>query len=164
MTCDSDCEPPAWLRALHPGGTDQFGFDFEADLTRYLERRTSYSSGTRLRSRLVGGYEWEVTTAGQTGLSEPRLPTTLAATVTDGSVVLTCRAISTASLEATVSAVAWDAPTGITVSSESISDQRAVATLSADADLADGEYEVVITATAGAKTIPVTCILKVNRC
>jgi hypothetical protein len=158
MSCE--CEPLRWARALHPGGTDQYAVDFEADLTRWLERRTWYAAGVRVRSRLVGGYEWEITVAGQTGLVEKRLPTTLGQTVVDGSATLTCRAISTDSLEATLDGATWES-SGVTISSEILSAQRAIATLTSDDE---GEHEVLVTGTAGVRTIPVTCILKVARC
>lgn len=162
MTCE--CEPAKWERPLAPGGTDVYAVDFEDDLAMFLQRSTSYSTGTFLRSRLVKGYEWEVTTAGQTAIREPRLGTTIAGTTADGSCVLTCRALSTNSLEATVSAVTWEAPTGITVSDDSYTGQLAYATLAIASTFEEGEHEIVVTAIAGTKVIPKSVILQVNRC
>lgn len=162
MTCE--CEAQAWERPLHPGGVDQYAYDFENDLARWLERRTTYQTSTFLRSRLVPGYEWEVTVAGQTGLKEPRLSTTIGQTTQDGAAVLTCRALSTSSLEAVLSDAEWEAPDGITVSGETETGQRAIATLEADESIAVGDYPILITATAGTKTIPVTCVLRVSKC
>lgn len=163
MNCD--CFPIRWPQSLAPGGSDQFAVDFGLRLSRILARRTSYELGVRLRSRQVAGFEWEVTQAGQTGALDPRLPRVLGDTVTDGSCVLTCRPISTASLEAQITAVTWQGPAGITAAGETWDGaQRTAAVLSAGPGVQPGEYPVVVTATAGQKVIPQTCILRVGSC
>lgn len=67
-------------------------------------------------------YRYECTTAGATGAAEPAWPTTEAATVTDGSVVWTCRGAAEVPVPvqqaATIQAAAWyegalDLPVGI---------------------------------------------------
>lgn len=155
-----------WGQALAPGGSDQFAVDFGSRLARMLDRATTYGLGVRLRSSRVAGFEWEVTQAGQTGFGpEPRLPIIDGQWVADGSCILTCRPISTASLEAQISGVVWDTPAGITVSGETWDTaQRASATLSVASDVEPGEYEILVTATAGTKVIPQVCVLEVGSC
>lgn len=163
MNCD--CFPIYWQQSLAPGGSDQFAVDFGLRLSRILARRTSYGLGARLRSRKVAGFEWEVTQAGQTGVQEPRLPTVVGKTVKDGGCMLTCRPLSTASLEAQISAAAWSAPAGITISNSQVdAAQKAIATISVAANTAPGEYTIKVTATAGGKVIVQDCILKVGNC
>lgn len=105
-----------------------YAIDFEPHLVRLHEQNTDYLSGARVRPAIGTGYEYECTTGGRTGAKNVRWPTTIAATVTDGSVVWTCRALSTASLKTTVSGTpTWNADTGLTVSGATISGQRAIA-------------------------------------
>jgi hypothetical protein len=163
MTCD--CFPLRWEQPLAPGGSDQYAVDFAPRLARLLGRRTSYDLGVRLRSSKVAGFEWEVTRAGQTGDIEPRLPTKEGLTVQYGSCILTCRAISTGSLEAQITAVTWTPPPGLTITGDTWgTDQKAVATITAGSNLATGEYTIKVTATAGDKVIVQDCILKVGNC
>lgn len=163
MSCD--CFPLRWEQELAPGGADEFSVDFAPRLARVLARRTSYEAGVRLRSSKVAGFEWEVTEAGQTGDIEPRLPTVDGAWVRDGGAVLTCRPLSSASLEAQISAVEWSPPPGITKSGDSWdAAQKAVATLTAASNIEPGDYEILVTGTAGSKVIPQVCVLRVGGC
>lgn len=163
MNCD--CFPVRWPQSLGPGGSDQFAVDFGLRLARLLTRRTSYDLGMRLRSRQVAGFEWEVTRAGQTGSLDPRLPVVVGDSVVDGSCVLTCREISAASLESQISVVTWQAPSGITATDVTWDvTQRVAAVLSVGPTVQPGEYEVVVTANAGQKVIPQTCVLRVGSC
>ena len=59
------------------------------------------------------GFEYECTTGGQTSPTEPKWPTTVAGTVTDGSVTWTARAFSTNATD-TISSANVNAPTGVT--------------------------------------------------
>lgn len=52
---------------------------------------TAYSLTDVARPTTRNGYAYEVTTAGTTGSTEPTWPTTVGNTVTDGTVVWTCR-------------------------------------------------------------------------
>lgn len=53
---------------------------------------TAYALGDYVVPTTENGYRYECTTAGTSGTTEPVWPTTIGATVTDGSVVWTCRA------------------------------------------------------------------------
>lgn len=55
------------------------------------EPSTAQSPGDVVRPMVRGDFNFECTTAGTTGASEPNWPTTAAATVNDGSVVWTAR-------------------------------------------------------------------------
>lgn len=52
---------------------------------------TALTAGVLRRPLTSNGFRYEVTTAGTTGATEPTWPTTVGATVTDGTVVFTCR-------------------------------------------------------------------------
>lgn len=98
----------------------------QIDLTDFCERRWDAVRGTgiyrlgdyvRPNPFSRNGYEYECTQAGQVGVSEPAWPTTIAATVDDGSVVWTCRAISNNSLFKTVVSAVWSGD-GFTITDE----------------------------------------------
>ena len=81
--------------------------------------------GEFIRPRLISeggdganGYEYELTTAGQSGENEPSWPTTPGETVTDGSAIWTCRAISNSSLGMTIANSDWDGPEIVSFSAE----------------------------------------------
>lgn len=61
------------------------------------------------------GFEYRVTTAGQSGASEPVWPTTNGETVTSGSVVFTTQPISNDSLSKTIDTSTWSSPTGVDI-------------------------------------------------
>lgn len=55
---------------------------------------TAYALGAYVKPTTPNGYRYECTTAGTSGTSEPTWPTTIGATVTDGTVVWTCRKLT----------------------------------------------------------------------
>lgn len=65
------------------------------------------------------GYEYKATQAGQVGVVEPDWPIVIGESVTDGSVIWECQAISNASLMKTISTALWDGD-GFTVAGQSI--------------------------------------------
>lgn len=161
MTCKY--EPALVWPDKHPDANEDYAVDFTAYLTRWRQSGTDYTLTTRVRVASRPGHEYEVTTAGQTGGREPIFPTTIGSTVTDGSVVWTCRAVSTSSLKATVSSVAWAAnSTDITIASESLSGQIATAFLSGGQDGTDYEVKVTATLSNGA-SVPKLVILPVRK-
>lgn len=108
------------------GENKPYGLDLTKFCTNYFAEGEYYALTERVRPREIedggkgpNGFEYEVTTAGQTGSREPIWPTTIAATVTSGSVTFTCRAISNSSLTKTISSSTWSVPTGITADDDS---------------------------------------------
>lgn len=118
-------EPFAEMPAKRSYHTIDYGIDWTAFLAKHWQQGTSYAANDRIRPRTPTGFEYEATTAGQSAAREPRWPTTLADTVADGSVVWTARALSTASLQTTVSASTWTADPGLTLSGSQLDGQLA---------------------------------------
>lgn len=138
----------------HPDSVLPILFDFAArGLAQRWRSGEDLSLSYRVRPLQPNGFEYEVTTAGQSGQREPVWPRTAGATVADGSVVWTCRAISTASLSATVSSVAWSADSGLTVASETLQGQVARALVSGGTD--GQTYRVTAEATCSDGTVAV---------
>lgn len=107
-----------------------------------------YAAATRIRpAAKPSGFEYQAT-AGQSGSREPKWPTVAEATITDGSITWTAKAISNASLSRTIVTAVWSAPTGITLSSEVTTNtdgaQRVLAYIQGDTA---GTYEVTATVT-----------------
>ena len=99
-------------------------FDWHDYLASQWQPGAGYGFGARVRgSRLQStGFEYEATTGGVSGRRRPNFPSLLGATVIDGSVTWTARAISTASLRATILTSAFTTVAGITLSNESNDD------------------------------------------
>lgn len=130
---------------LRVGDKVPITLDFSLVAARHWRRGATIPVNQRIRAK-KSGYEYEATTAGQTGNSEPMWPLTLDATVNDGSVVWTARAISLASLLKILVSVVWTVPTGLTKSGESadLTNQTAEAYIEA---VTAGSYEVIVTPT-----------------
>jgi hypothetical protein len=159
-----DIEPAAVWPAKDPSEKLDYAVSFERGLTRFWKPGETYTATTHVRPSKPTGFEYECTTTGQSGAREPtNWPTTEGATLTEGSVTWTCRAISALSLITTISATpTWVAPTGITVSGETISGQMAIAYIAGGQD--GQEYSVLVTATCADTTIrSKACILPVKR-
>jgi len=144
MTCYSESAAAVWPEK-DPADKLDYAVDFEGAITNRVMRGRNYSLTMRVRPSKATGYEYECTTAGQTGWREPKFPMTIGATVVDGSVVWTCRALSNASLSTTVASTpTWSAP-GLTLSGETLIGQRAIAYIEGGEDGQD--YSIVVTAT-----------------
>jgi hypothetical protein len=143
--------------------------DYEVDFTDALSRKWGASDKSRALAifiRAPNGYDFECTTAGRSGVSEPRWTKTLASTVPDGSAVWTCRASSTSSLVTTIAGTpTWTCDDAALVFSDtSVSGQIAKAWIAGGVDGQD--YTVLVTATcadAEGSTIAKPCILEVRR-
>jgi len=163
MTCTTP-EAKPWP-AKEPGAALDYYVDFTPHLARWREPRKSYAQGVRFRVRGVAGFEYEVTTAGETSLREDLIfPQVDGVTVRDGSTTLTCRTVSTLSLVATLgSAPVWTcSDPALVITNQAYSGQIASADISGGIDGAD--YEVIVTAAYGSsKTLPVVCVLPVRR-
>lgn len=98
-----------------PSAELDYTADFRRHCTRYRDPDTDYALNTRVQPRSPTGLQYNASTGGRTGAREPRWPTTVGGTVTDGSVVWTAEAISSGSLKRTLSTATWSATTGVTV-------------------------------------------------
>lgn len=161
MTCES--EAVAWP-AIAPGSTVKCEFDLGPTLVNYHRQGTSYGLSNRVRVAGVAGFEFEATTAGETGTAPVRWPKTAGQTVTDGSVVWTARAISTASLLATVTGTpTWTVPTGYTATAEAISNNIASALVSVPASADGDDAQITITPVrSDSQVLPQLVILPVR--
>lgn len=122
-------------------------YDFRRLLEYTWEPGAAYDATDYVRPTTANGFEYECTTGGQTGRREPRWPTTVAGTVTDGSITWTARAFSTNASD-TLSSVNLEAPGDLTLGTANIDGSRAIFTVSGG-DLG-GCYIVSIEATTSA--------------
>ena len=113
-----------------PAEALDYSVEFIAHAARYREPNTDYMTGTRVQPLRSTGLEYNASTGGRTGTSEPRWPTTVGQTVTDGSVVWTAAAISSGSLVRTLSSVVWTLDTGITKSAQTEQGTKSTAVIS----------------------------------
>lgn len=147
MSCD-EIEIESWP-AKHPDATLDYAIDFEEQCARQWEKWQDYSVGQRIRifrSGRSSGLEMECTVAGRSGGRFPIFPSSQGATVIDGSVTWTARTISATSLLRTIDGTPeWDGGSGITISGETVSDEKAIARIAGGED--GKSYEVTITAT-----------------
>lgn len=99
-------------------------FDWHDYLANQWVRGGEFQTGERIRgSRATStGFEYEATTGGVSGRVRPVFPTTVGLTVRDGSIVWTARAITTASLRATILTSLFPAVDGLTLSNQSDAD------------------------------------------
>ena len=104
-------------------GFDYAGYDPESGSWGFLVRVWApgavYVSEVVVRPSFPTGFQYS-SGGGQSGQVEPRWPTTVGGTVTDGSIVWTCEATGNDSLRATISTSGWSSETGITADSDSL--------------------------------------------
>lgn len=163
MSCDTTLPAMVWPEAKDPDDLRDYSVDFKSKLIRYRQPGLEYSAGVRVRLEGQSGLELECTTQGETGSKGIRLPSAAGSTVTDGSVVWTARAVSSASLVSTiVGTPTWTLESGVTASNAAISGQVATADLSGGTDGQD--YTALVKATlSNGNSITAVCILKVRR-
>lgn len=118
-------------------------FDWHDYIANKWQRGTPYALASRIRPErlLATGLEYEVTTAGVTGSRRPNFPVTAGEMVQSGSVVFTARAMSDASLRATILSSTFPAVEGLTLSDQSDDDQ--VMTIFAAAGTSGVYYSVI---------------------
>lgn len=116
----------------------------------YWSRNEQYSSSDFVRPSRSTGYAYECTVAGTSGNREPIWPTTLNATVVDGSVTWTCRAASTNGLNAISSPSVISDPTGLTVAVVVDESTKLIPTYSGGT--LDQDYDAVFTFTMNGLT------------
>lgn len=105
------------------GDTLTWYFDFAGECFRYREPGRVYVADTVVRPATPNGYEYKCTTGGQTNGSAREPNWTRTGTVTDGSVVWTPQALSTAGLLRTISSKTVTTDTGLTAASSAIVDE-----------------------------------------
>ena len=162
MTCTDDAA--AEFPDIEPGAKEKHGVDFTAKLTRFWFANRDFTTNIAVRPLVSTGYQYRATTGGHSGAKEPLWPKTLAATVTDGSVIWTAEAISTTSLTTTVASIpTWTVDTGLTASDTALNGQVAEAVIDA-ASATDGvDYSVLVTATlSDGQILKKRCILPVR--
>lgn len=98
---------------------------YEFDFSRLLETRWrpgyQYDATAYVRPITPNGFEYECTTGGQSAHDEPEWPTTVAATVTDGSVTWTARAFAKNASD-TIQTQQINAPAALTVANILVDD------------------------------------------
>lgn len=137
-----------WVQVVDPKRAAErvpIQFDWHDYLANVRQPGASVSLGQRFRFKRRDprstGLEYEVTQAGRTGGRVPIFPTTIGGQVTDGSCVLTARALSSASLRGTIGTSTFPATAGLTLSSEMNDDL--IYTIWAESGVAGQFYDVV---------------------
>lgn len=124
----------------------------EVEFARVLEHvwryGSEYDSGDYVRPSLPNGYEYECTTAGQTGSKEPRWPRTVGGTVTDGSAIWTARAFGTNGTD-TISSVSVSGSSGITVGAVATDGTKVSYTISGGEDGSRYTISCEVTSSSG---------------
>lgn len=92
-----------------PGDIKDWAIDWRVETFRYRMPGVEYQSGVHLRPLVANGFEYQVENNGQSNeKTEPKWPTTLGETVSDGSLTLTCVALSSNGLRRTISTSTWN--------------------------------------------------------
>lgn len=122
MSCSGD--GPVTVPAKRSTETVPVDFDWHDFLANVPARGRAYAQGVRVRlpRDRSTGLQYECTTAGVTDSVEPRWPKVVDATVQDGSVVWTAKAIASNSLRTTVSAVVDPTHADLTIGEPTIDD------------------------------------------
>lgn len=162
MTCDTEAAD-VWP-AKHPSAALDYAMSFEVDCARLWNKWTQFTAGNRIRVFIPGhasGYEFEASATGRTGGRMPSFPTEVGLSVKDGSLTWVGAAISSASLVRTINGTPTWSGDGLTITSPSLMDLRAVAKIASGIDGQD--YPVEVSAlTSDGLTIVKTAILPVR--
>jgi len=121
--------------------------DFRKALEYDWSPSTAYDSGDYVRPSIGNGFEYECTTGGQTSPREPVWPTTVAGTVTDGSITWTARAFSTNATD-TISSANVEVSSGLVAGSPVVDGSVVIVAVSGGSS--GGCYIVSIEATTSA--------------
>jgi hypothetical protein len=132
---------------LRIGDKDFYGINWEGWLKNRWTGGILVTTSNVIRPSAPNGFEYACTHGGQTGFQEPSWPAFVGSTVTDGGAVWTCQVTSIASLSTTVASVAWNAPTGITLSVPSLTGQVAQTLIDATSATVGTDYPVNCVAT-----------------
>jgi hypothetical protein len=108
-------------KLCQPAGTRKpLVLDYTARLQNLWVAGEVRQADQAFRPRRATGFQYNPTTSGQAGATEPRWrnPESLGSTYQDGSLTLVAQAISNSSLANTIQSSAWTAPDGITIDGE----------------------------------------------
>lgn len=145
-----------WEQAVAPGSAEDFEVSFDLYLRRQWESKT-WILGDTIQA---GAFDAECIKGGRSGAMRPDFTEVVDEEIPDGSARWKIIEPSGASL-ISAATFEWDAPEGIEVSGQADTDTSTTAVLGVDDELAKGQYEIMVTATAGAKVIKRPCILQV---
>ena len=110
-----------------------------------------YATNEFIRPNKATGFSYQATTGGTSGAREPLWPKVLAATVTDGSVLWTCTAAGANGLNAISAPSGTSDPTGLTISSVSVSETANILATYSGGTL-DQDYDAVFSFTLNGVT------------
>jgi hypothetical protein len=113
-TFESITKDPAESRAVE---LDLFG-----KAANYWRPNEQFSNAEYARPNYSTGFAYQATSGGTSGAREPKWPTTINATVVDGSITWTTVAAGANGLNAVSSPSAASSPTGLTISAVSVSE------------------------------------------
>lgn len=133
----TSCTDSQGVFTQDPEDNLDYTIDFERWLAEQWQAGTVVAAASFRRPKMPTGFEYEATSAGQTGKREPIWPRILGSTISDGSVLWTCRPLSNNSLKAVLASATWTADPGITLGTATISGQRATVFLSGGSDGTD---------------------------
>lgn len=137
------------LDSKDPDVPATYTVDWHDELVLEALREYPFAQGAFVQAQRDTGFYYECTTAGRTGKNYPHAwPRAAGETVSDGSVVWTCRHPSTSTV-ALVSSVAWTVPSGLTKDSQSESGALSHIVLSGGTDGVDYEVLCRMTPTVG---------------
>lgn len=150
--------------AKRPGETIDRIIDFRGEILASWRAGVEYAQNAYARPTRANGFDYQVTSSGtgRTSASEPRWPTTVGGTVTDGSVTWTCRAPSTSSCDPLTGNATVTPPSGITathVSTDTLGDVK----IRLAGGTAGQDYGVLVSAaTSGGQTIQCEAVVQVR--
>lgn len=148
-----------------PGETVDRTLNLRGEIQQAWRAGVEYATNAYVRPTRPNGFDYKVTSAGtgRTSAAEPRWPTTVGGTVTDGSITWTCQAPSTSSCDPLSGSATVTPPTGITathVSTDPLGDVK----LRLAGGTAGQDYGVLVTApTSGGQSIQCEVIVQVRQ-
>lgn len=139
-------------QGINPGESVPVVLDCFNLCATFWRANEQHSTGDFIRPNRANGFSLECTSPGTTGSREPLVwPTTIGATLTEGSVTWTCRAAGTNGISVIASPNAVSDPTGLTISDVAVSESAKI--LATYEGLTEGqEYDAVFTFTLNGMT------------
>lgn len=145
-----------------PSESFPYRADFFGECAKFRESNKDYAINIAVVPYSGTGFQYRVTTAGRTGVKEPRWPEVAGQTVKDGSIVLACELPTADSLERTLSSAVWTADTGLTLSGKVDASTDSTINISGGTDGQD--YQVVCVGTlTGSKIAVASFTIQIRR-